>query len=77
MDDTDAAVACILADCESAEDIKHQAIKYATIVQRLVCCLVRDLHRPEARIRTLYADWAEMAVEEVADPRAFPVRKPH
>jgi hypothetical protein len=77
MDETDAALACILADCDNLEDMKRQIMKYAIIVQRLVCCMVKDLDQPEARIRSLYSDWADIAVEEFGDRRSFPGRKPH
>jgi hypothetical protein len=46
-----------------------------TIVQRLACCMVKDLDHAEARIRELYADFADLAVEHIGDSRVFPGRK--
>ena len=51
-------------------------MKDVIIIQRLVCCLVKGLKHTESRIRTQYADWADMAVEQLDDPRAFPARSP-
>jgi len=77
MDDTDAVVAYILADCATDDELERHIMKHAIIIQRLVCCLVKDLKHTESRIRTQYADWADMAVEQLDDPRAFPSKKPH
>jgi hypothetical protein len=77
MDDADTAIACILADCTTADDLKRYIMTHALIVQHLVCCAVKDVDQTEARIRALYANWADMAVEQFEDPRAFPGRKPH
>lgn len=77
MDDTDAALACILADCKSSDDLKRNIAKFAIIVQVLVCCMAREVNQAEAGIRALYSTWADMAVEQFDDPRAFPGKKPH
>jgi hypothetical protein len=77
MDVTDAALACILADCQDADDMVWYIGKLATIVQHLTCCMAREVDQTEAGIRTLYATWADLAVEQFADPRRFPSRKPH
>jgi hypothetical protein len=77
MDDADAALASILADCASDDDLQRYIIKHAIIVQRLACCMVKGRDYGEARIRRLYADWADMAVEHIGDSRVFPGRKLH
>jgi hypothetical protein len=77
MDDADAALAGILADCANDDDLQRYIIKHAIIVQRLACCMVKDADHAEARIRTLYADFADMAVEHIGDSRVFPGRKLH
>jgi len=77
MDDTDAALADILADCASDDDLQRYIVKHARIVQRLACCMVKDLDDADTRIRTLYADFADMAVEHIGDSRVFPGRKLH
>jgi hypothetical protein len=71
MDDTDAAFAAILAECASDDDLLRHIMKHATIVQRLACRMVKNLDRAEARIRDLYAELADLAVEEAGDPRTF------
>ncbi len=77
MDDTDSALAGILADCASDDDLLRHIMKHAVIVQRLACCMVKDLDHAEARIRELYADLADLAVEHIGDSRVFPGRKLH
>jgi len=77
MDDADAALAAILADCASDDDLQRYIIKHAIIVQRLACCMVKGVDHAEARIRTLYADFADMAVEHIGDSRVFADRKLH
>ncbi|MFL5241533.1 MAG: hypothetical protein ACJ8FY_05450 [Gemmataceae bacterium] len=77
MDKADDDLADILADCASDDDLERQIIKHARIVQRLACCMVRGLDDAEARIRTLYSDFADMAVEHIADSRVFPGRTLH
>jgi hypothetical protein len=77
MDDADTALACILADCATSDDLKRYITKHAIIVQHLVCCMFEDRNHTEERIRTLYAHWADMAVEQSEDTRAFPGRKLH
>jgi hypothetical protein len=37
--------------------------------------MVKDLDHAEARIRELYADFADLAVEHIGDSRVFPGRK--
>jgi hypothetical protein len=77
MDEADAALAYILADCATDDDLERHIMKHAIIVQPLVCCVVKDLDHTEARIRTLYANWADMAVEHLDDSRGFPGRRLH
>ena len=77
MDEVDADLADILADCTSDDDLTRHIMKHATIIQRLACCMVKGRDHAEARIRRLYADWADMAVEHIDDSRAFPGRKLH
>jgi hypothetical protein len=77
MDEADAVLAEILADCANDDDLQRYIIKHAIIVQRLACCMVKDLNHAEARMRELYADLADMAVEHIADSRVFPKRKLH
>jgi hypothetical protein len=77
MDDADSALASILADCASDDDLQRHIIKHAIIVQRLACCMVKGRDHAEARIRRLYADWADMAVEHIDDSRVFPRGKLH
>jgi hypothetical protein len=77
MDDTDAVLAAILAQCASDDELLRHIMHHATIVQRLVCRMVRNLDHAEARIRELYADLADLAVEHIDDCGAFPGRKLH
>jgi hypothetical protein len=77
MDDADAALARILAECASDDDLQRYIIKHAVIVQRLACCMVGGLDHAEVRIRELYADLADLAVEHIADSRVLPGRKLH
>lgn len=77
MDDTDAALADILADCASDDDLERHFRKHATIVQRLACWMVKGQDHAEARIRTLYADLADLAIERIEDSRVLPGRKLH
>ena len=72
MNDTDAALATILADCATDDDLNRYISKHALIVQQLVCRMGKSIHQTEAGIRTLYAAWADMAVEQFNDPRTFP-----
>ncbi len=77
MDDTDAALASILADCATDDDLQRYIMKHAKIVQRLACCMVKDADHAEARIRQLYSDFADMAVEHIGDSRILSARKLH
>ena len=79
MNEADAALAAILADCATDDDLTRYIMKHAVIVQHLVCRVGKSVHqtRTEADIRTLYASWADMAVEQLKDPRTFPGRKYH
>lgn len=54
-----------------------QIMKYATIMQRLACCMVKGQDHAEARIRELYSDFADLAVEHIGDSRVFPRSKLH
>ena len=71
MIEADAALAAILADCATDDDLKRYIIKHAIIVRHLVCRLGKPIDQTEAAIRTLYALWADMAVEELNDSRTF------
>jgi hypothetical protein len=77
MDDRDTEFAGILADCASDDDLQRHIIKHALIVQHLVCYLVKERNHSEARIRNLYANFADMAVEKLRDPRLFAHRTLH
>ncbi len=70
-------LADILADCANDDDLQRHIVKHAKIVQPLACCMVKGLDDAEARIRTLYSDFADMAIEHVADSRVFPLGKLH
>lgn len=76
-DDIDTELARILADCASEVDLEQRITRYAHILQRLVCCMVGDRNHAESRVRTLYADLAELAVEKLEEPRVFPRGKLH
>jgi hypothetical protein len=77
MDEADAALADILADCTSDDDLQRYIMKHATIVQRLACCMAKNHDHAEARIRELYADLADLAVKHIGDSRILPARKLH
>jgi hypothetical protein len=77
MDDADVMVSSILGKCKTHDDLQRQIMTHALIVQYLVCHMAREVKQTEAGIRALYAAWADMAVEEFADPRGFAGRKPH
>ena len=77
MDDADAVLADILAECASEADLERHILKHAIIVERLACCMAKNLDHAEARIRTLYADFADLAVEHIGDSRVFPRGKLH
>jgi hypothetical protein len=77
MDDLDIEIACILADCANDDDLLKRIMKHATILQRLVSCMVKGQEHAESRIRTLYTDLADLAVEHVDDSRPFPRGKLH
>ena len=51
MDDLDTEIACILADCASDDDLQRYIIKHAKIVQRLACCMVKELDDEARRDR--------------------------
>jgi hypothetical protein len=77
MNEADAALAAILANCATDDDLARHIIKHAVIVQHLVCRMGQSVHQTEDGIRTLYSTWADMAVEQLKDPRSFPSKKPH
>ena len=76
-DDQDIEIACILADCVSDADLLKRIMKHAGLLQRLVCCKVKGQEHAEDRIRTLYTDLADLAVEHMEDSRPFPLEKLH
>jgi hypothetical protein len=76
-DDLDIEIACILADCVSDADLLKRIMKHAGLLQRLVCCKVNGQEHAEDRIRTLYTDLADLAVEQIEDSRPFPSGKLH
>ena len=67
----------ILVDCTTAEDFQHYITHHATILQHLVCHMAQHLHQTEAGIRTLYATWADLTVEEFHDPRPVILTRLH
>ena len=75
MDETD--IARILARSQSDEELSFAIMRYATIVQHLVCLMAKKNHLSEAAIRRLYAAFVDMAVENLADPRVFPYKHLH
>ena len=77
MDEADVAVADILADCASDDDLQRYIMKHAAIVQRLACYMVKGQDHAEVRMRQLYADLADLAVEHIDGWRGFPRRKLH
>jgi hemerythrin len=77
MDEADTALADILADCATDADLERHIMKHATIVQRLACCMVRGQDHAEKRVRQLYSDLADLAVEHIGDSRVFSGRKLH
>jgi hypothetical protein len=77
MNEADTALASILDDCLTEDDLAHHIFKHAIIVQHLVGRLGHSAHTTETAIRTLYAAWAEMAVEHLKDPGALPGSKYH
>jgi hypothetical protein len=77
MDDLDIEIACILADCANEDDLQQRIIKHAHILQRLVCCMVNGREHAADRIRTVYSELAELAVERMDEARPFPREKLH
>jgi hypothetical protein len=76
-DDLDFEIACILADCVDEDDLQQRIIKHAHILQRLVCSMVRDREYAGERIRTVYSELAELAVQRIEESRPFPRGKLH
>ena len=56
MTETDAALAAILADCGTDDDLKRYIVKHALIVQYLVGLMGNSVHQTEAGVRTLYSN---------------------
>ncbi len=77
MDEIDEELGFILAYCKTADQVNRQIVKHATIVQRLVCRVAWESHQTEDGVRSLYASFADMAVEQLKDERQFPAKKPH
>jgi hypothetical protein len=77
MDDLDIEIACILADCANEDDLQQRIIKHAHILQRLVCSLVNRHDYAAERIRTVYSELGELAVERIEESRPFPRGKLH
>lgn len=77
MDDTDTALAWILAQCTTQDELQRYIMAHAVILQCLVCRMASEVHQTEEGIRALYANFADMTVEQLSDPRAFPGKKPH
>jgi hypothetical protein len=77
MDESESELAFILAYCKNSEQLNQQIVKYALIVQRLVCRSAKENNQTEEGVRTLYASFADMAIEQLKDQRQFPARKPH
>jgi hypothetical protein len=71
-DDPDIEIACILAGCDTEDELQQQIMKHARILQRLVCCMVSGREHAEDRIRTMYSDLADLAVEKLEEPRVLP-----
>lgn len=77
MEDTDTALAWVLAQCRTKDDLQRHIMAHAVILQCLVCRMASGVHQTEEGVRALYASFADMAVEQMSDPRAFPGKKPH
>jgi hypothetical protein len=73
-DDPDIEIAGIIAGCETEEELQQRITKHARILQHLVCWMVSGREHAPDRIRTLYADLAELAVEKINDLRQTPPR---
>lgn len=58
----------IIAQCKDDEEFDWVVVHYAKIMMYLVCHKARQRDLQEASIRWLYAEFAEMAVQELADP---------
>jgi hypothetical protein len=76
-DELDIEIARILAACANDDDLQQRIMKHASILQRLVCCMVRGRDHAEDRLRTLYSDLADLAVEHMDDSRPLPRGKMH
>jgi hypothetical protein len=76
-DDLDIEIARILAECASDDDLQPHIIRHAGVLQRLVCCMVKPGDGAESRIRKLYADFANITVENMDISRPFPRGKMH
>ncbi len=76
MNDSDLALAWILAQCKTDDELNEQILTHAYILQYLVCRLAGEVNQSEAGIRALYKAWADMTVEQFKEPWPFP-RKPH
>jgi len=76
MDDADVALAWILAQCKTREDLNKYIMTHALVLQYLVCRMATEVRQSEAGIRALYDAWADMAVEQFTGPWPCP-RKPH
>ena len=76
-DDLDIELARRLTDGTNDDDLQPHIIKHAGLLQRLACSLVSGEDDAESRIRKLYADFADLAVEHIEDSRPFPRGKLH
>jgi hypothetical protein len=77
MKDFDDALIQILFSSRNDEDIDRKIAEHATVVKHLVCHLAKRGRLTESSIRSLYADWADIVVEEFKDPRSNIGRKLH
>lgn len=77
MDEPDDAIAKILSGCRDEKELPRLILKHATIVQYLVCRMASDVNQSETGIRTLYATWADLAVERFQDQRTYSVQRLH
>lgn len=70
MDETDTEPAFIIAGCKAPDQLQSQIMKYATIVQRLVCRMAREIHHSLVRL-------GGAGGRTIQRQQIFPERKPH
>jgi hypothetical protein len=64
MKDAEAALARILSNCKTRDDLQQHIMSHVIILQLLVCYMAKDVKQSEDGIRSLYSAWADMAVDQ-------------